>query len=450
MGDLVNAATQFNLGGSRVLSQPGNNLFAGFGAGTSNTSGQGNAFFGVVAGQANTVGSGNAFFGSEAGRANTTGLRNAFFGTLAGKANTSGSDNAFFGTNAGQANNNGVDNVFFGEAGFNNTTGSKNAFFGNLSGYSNTIGESNTFAGFQTGLRNTTGSFNTFVGSNGDFNNTTPAGNYNTLLGYGTSVSSGVSNSTAVGAKAWAALNNTLILGSIAGLNGATNSVNVGIGTINPAYRLDVVGGVRSQDSASTHFVAETTGGTNSWARIFMRTPNRGWFIGTSRGFNGDQFYIWDETSNQIRMAIATNGDVDFSANVRVAGIVTQGSDARLKQDISKLGYGLSEVLRLRPVSWRWKENPETGQQLGLVAQEVEQVLPELVSTSEDADQTKGLNYIGLVPILINAVKEQQKQIAQQRARIEEQGRLINRQQGQLARFKVLVCRRSRRAAPCR
>ena len=77
-------------------------------------------------------------------------------------------------------------------------------------------------------------------------------------------------------------------------------------------------------------------------------------------------------------------------------------------------------MLRLRPVTWRWKAHPERGQQLGLVAQEVESVMPELVSTTKDAEQVKGLNYTGLLPVLVNAIQEQQ-------ARINRQAHEINR-----------------------
>jgi hypothetical protein len=92
---------------------------------------------------------------------------------------------------------------------------------------------------------------------------------------------------------------------------------------------------------------------------------------------------------------------------------------------VSDLGYGLHEVLQLRPVSWNWKDRPDRGRQLGLIAQEVETVLPELVTTDKDGEHTKGLNYIGLVPVTIKAIQEQQ-------ARIEDQLKIIAEQQDEI------------------
>src|SRR5438132_2093750 len=73
-GNLVNATTQYNLNGSRILSNAGmDNLFAGTSAGAANTTGLANTFFGSQAGQSNTIRCCNAFFGSLAGQSNTTG-----------------------------------------------------------------------------------------------------------------------------------------------------------------------------------------------------------------------------------------------------------------------------------------------------------------------------------------------------------------------------------------
>ncbi len=100
------------------------------------------------------------------------------------------------------------------------------------------------------------------------------------------------------------------------------NNGNVGIGLNNPFYHLDVFGGVRSLYNISTQMVAETTGGTNSWARFYMKTQNRTWFIGTSQNFFGDSLYIGDETANKLRLTIDAAGKVSL-------GIlqITGGSD---------------------------------------------------------------------------------------------------------------------------
>lgn len=86
---------------------------------------------------------------------------------------------------------------------------------------------------------------------------------------------------------------------------------NIGAGTApDNNFRFDSFGPIRTYSTASTHFVAQTTGGTNTWARFYMRSPSRSWFIGTSQNFNGNQLYFSDETANQTRMVIDINGNI--------------------------------------------------------------------------------------------------------------------------------------------
>ncbi|MBN1642188.1 MAG: tail fiber domain-containing protein, partial [Anaerolineae bacterium] len=103
-------------------------------------------------------------------------------------------------------------------------------------------------------------------------------------------------------------------------------------------------------------------------------------------------------------------------------------SDARHKEDVRALPYGLDEVRALRPVAFRWIGDPDEGLHYGLIAQEVREVLPEVVSAGEGADGALTLNYGELVPVLVRAVQEQQDEIeaqAQQIAALEARlGRL--------------------------
>ena len=114
-GDVVNAVTQYNIGGNGVLSTAGtNNVFVGHGTGTNNNTGTGNSFLGQDAGTVNAAGSFNTFVGRWAGFSNTGADSNTFVGFGAGKATTTAGGNAFFGANAGNANTTGSNNTIIG------------------------------------------------------------------------------------------------------------------------------------------------------------------------------------------------------------------------------------------------------------------------------------------------------------------------------------------------
>lgn len=239
---VLNATTQFNLNGVRILATGAgsDSLFAGINAGAAITTGYANSFFGNLAGYTTTSGERNSFFGASAGRANTTGIGNAFFGFSAGFSNTTASGNSFFGIHAGTYNLTGEHNAFFGQfSGYSNNTGSYNSFFGSSAGTVTTTGYQNTFIGAAAGLNNTTGTGNTFVGNSAGTTNTT--GSSNTTFGNGASVATAnLNNATAIGANAQVSQSNSLVLGSINGVNWATADTLVGIGTTAPAARLHV------------------------------------------------------------------------------------------------------------------------------------------------------------------------------------------------------------------
>ncbi len=299
--NILNAVTQFNLGGQRFISAAANgNLFVGAGTGA-NTTGDRNTFVGLNAGAANTFGSSNSFFGDAAGIQNT-GQLNSFFGVDAGR-NNAGTQNSFFGGFVGYANTDGSLNSFFGySAGFNNTAGSENSFFGNSSGITNTTGNANSFFGFESGRQNgtgsnnsffgsraggnnfsgasnsfvggfagrlnTTGNSNSFVGASAGFNNTTgnfnlffgasagiinSTGSNNTILGANANLgANNLNNAAAIGFGALVTQSNSLILGGITGFNGGTDT-NVGIGTTSPLAKLHIARieeGIRLQGKA--------------------------------------------------------------------------------------------------------------------------------------------------------------------------------------------------------
>jgi Chaperone of endosialidase len=99
--------------------------------------------------------------------------------------------------------------------------------------------------------------------------------------------------------------------------------------------------------------------------------------------------------------------------HLQVFGQFINNSDVRAKHAIEPLHYGLAEVLKLRPVSFRWNELEEPHKTLGLIAQDVQAVIAEAVLPSDpsQADSRLGLVYNSLVPVLIRAVQELSAQV---------------------------------------
>lgn len=88
-------------------------------------------------------------------------------------------------------------------------------------------------------------------------------------------------------------------------------------------------------------------------------------------------------------------------------GGIVKGSDKRLKKNIKTLNNSLEKITSLRGVNFEWKD--KEGNQIGLIAQEVEKVFPEFVSIGPD-NNMKGIDYSSLVAPLIEAVKELKKE----------------------------------------
>jgi hypothetical protein len=99
----------------------------------------------------------------------------------------------------------------------------------------------------------------------------------------------------------------------------------VGIGTTSPlgGYLLDIKGYTRAFNNGSTGFVAQTTGGTNSWARYYLRSNSQSWFLGTSQDFIGNQFYIADENFGHTRFSIQPNNGLIWLSTATGVGINT-------------------------------------------------------------------------------------------------------------------------------
>lgn len=242
--------------GNFVRTSATNNLFVGTSNGAT-TTGSSNTFVGESSGQANTTGGQNTFVGTLAGSQNTIGLRNTFLGESAGlknnndfntflgqnagRENVSGRANVAVGVNSMQANIAGIDQVVIGVNAMLLNTGTENTSIGGGSLRNITASDRNTALGYHAGNAVTTGSFHTFLGESSD-------------------ASAGLTNSTAIGAKAYVTQSNSMVLGSINGVNGATSNTNVGIGTSAPTEALHVVGNLRFSGALLPNNDAGTAG----------------------------------------------------------------------------------------------------------------------------------------------------------------------------------------------
>ena len=106
---------------------------------------------------------------------------------------------------------------------------------------------------------------------------------------------------------------------------------------------------------------------------------------------------------------------VKFNGDATLAGNLNINSDARLKSNIISLGSTLSKLLQIDGKSYTMKKDESEKQKIGLLAQDIERVFPELVSESNGI---KSVNYQGLVPVLINALKEQEEKIKSQERKL--------------------------------
>ena len=95
-------------------------------------------------------------------------------------------------------------------------------------------------------------------------------------------------------------------------------------------------------------------------------------------------------------------------------------SDRRYKENVTTLEYGLADVMKMNPVSYDWKDKSQINKrQLGLLAQEMFDIIPEIVDTGDASSDVYSIDYVSIVPILIKAIQDQQKIIDEQQAKIE-------------------------------
>lgn len=172
--------------------------------------------------------------------------------------------------------------------------------------------------------------------------------------------------------------------------------------------------------------------------------------IGSYYGYNGTRFYNNNGSSNDVLLASVGDGDYNFRSYYNV---IAYASDKRLKENVINIDNALHKVMQLNGVTFDWKKevkdlgfSPTSWHECGVLAQEVEAVLPEAVEIApfdydwkaEDGSHSKSgqkyltVKYEKIVPLLIEAMKEQQLQIQAQQDQINQLMNLVKEMKNEI------------------
>lgn len=262
----------------------------------------------------------------------------------------------------------------------------------------------------------------------------------------------------------------------------------VGIGTSSPSEQLEVVGSLLNTNTHTSTAVG-TLINTNSSG------PTNGEYAGaefvnaagTATGYSGagdliasvggiiaysdaSVFNVAAALEENVVMQYDVNGSDPKEVSVNVNGVKTRGdvypeqdntdnlglsgnrwvevfaangtintSDRREKENIRDLHYGLNEIMQLHPVSFTWKGNEERGIKLGLIAQETNEVLDEVVKEGQTPEDLWGIYYSDIIPVLISGMQEQQAIIDAKDAEINALKGQLNQQDQRLARLEAML-----------
>lgn len=237
---------------------------------------------------------------------------------------------------------------------------------------------------------------------------TTATGNFSTAIGIGSSASSFVS--TTIGRynigggnpTSWVPADPLFEIG-----NGTSNSNrgnaltvlkngNIGIGTSVPNSKLVITGGA----DASL---------TNDLGFLILGDIN-----GVNLALDSNEIMA---RNNGTATDLILQRD---GGNVTVGGVLVHSSDRRLKTDIEDLPYGLKEILQLEPKQYYWKNREQDSKSLGLIAQDVQQIINSIVHERDDENKTLSVSYTELIPVLIKAIQEQQKELETLKGELEK------------------------------
>ena len=381
----------------------------------------------------------NYFIGHRSGEF-TTGLYNLFLGYESGFSNTTGYNNVFIGKETGYGNTTGYNNIFMGNNTARSTLASnRNVAIGNNCAYNVTSSISSSVIMGDNALTSMAKSIpvssSVFIGQNAGTNLGESSSFVNNCIFLGTNAGSGIKNTQYNEISSIVAVGNNsgqnadgyrnVFIGNSAG-NGFVGHQNTMIG-----FSVGTQGGSGTYNVYIGDQVALQANGSNN---TYIGRTAGCWVNGSNNvfiGYNAGRASNTSPKTESNRLRIGANnliyGEFD-NKGVAINDTVLNGktfwvngsaggtenwnatSDVRLKTNIVTINSALSKVLQLRGVEFNWKNtsNHLKSKQIGFIAQEIKEVVPEVVNKS---GKYYTVQYAPLTALLVEAVKEQQKRI---------------------------------------
>jgi len=479
--------TFFGYGAGRSNTTGNENVIIGADAGEDNTTGFHNVFVGRFAGHGNTTGFRNVYLGEDTGLSAETGWYNVGVGVHSLYA-VNGWLNTAIGALAGRDTNEGIMNTFLGEqAGTQNREAHFNTFVGAHAGWNNNVtgsrGQRNTYVGANAQSRSNSSSIDdhdnaivgAFAGSNlynanrytdsewsvtgisqflpHSSSRVTSGRKGSRRTGLGANARIERDDSMALGFLSWASQVEAIAIGATANAT-HQRSAALGVGaeshgndifvlgsdqttSIEPAATEVTALGSLSFRYADTFATTAKTSHRTGNAGIDFVANNRTDLISETGPGDADHWRMEARDQSNLVFRNATSGalvdvmTITPAGNVTVTGNVHVRSDGRLKQQVVPIQEASALVGQLAGHGYEWRDAPgRPGTHYGFLAQEVEEVVPELVQ-QRSGDTFKTVNYQGVLPLLVESVKSlqgQNERLMTQRKRQTEELNILREQ----------------------
>ena len=184
--------------------------------------------------------------------------------------------------------------------------------------------------------------------------------------------------------------------------NGGDNTISIDTN----ARNILTVKGATNAASSFIHEVRDNnSSASNDRYSFVVRTDADGTNARTFHVTPGGQTYV----QNALGIGTDPSVELDVVGDIEYTGTITDVSDARLKENIeplNKFGSLLDRIDQIETVSFVMKDDEKRRTEFGVIAQQIENVFPELVHTADDDMGTKSVNYVGLIAPMIEATKE--------------------------------------------